>query len=614
MCKTNASMQTENRHTRKRREGRATASRAASTPRDELRFRSARMLLELARGTGAEWGSWIQHLCQFEADVLRVERVSFWTLDDSASSMTCDAGYVASCREFEHGALLLASGVPAFFEALREARALSMEDVHGDPRARGLDDYCSSRDICSILDIPVWAEGRLAGVLCHENVGSKRHWRRTEQDFAVGVGQVVASALAARAHTRAEAAAQRSAFLDAVSRAVISSLDTREIGKRALALVVPKLADVGAVWMVNIDGDLDCLATAASDARKQQVIDRALQVVSKERGPTFVTRVFRQKQSVLIPDFQRAVLEIQNFLAPEKQVFDEVGITASIGVPLEVGGTTIGTMTLHATGRHFNADDRALAEDIGARIAAALQNARMYGIAQGAIRSRDDFLVLIAHELRTPLTALQLRTDSLLQKSRRDGNAEDKKQSEAIARDVRRFTDVVEHVLEASTIRAEGVKLAHETCDLVGVVKGCVAQMAERARRAGSTITVDAESPVVGRVDRARVERVVVCLLDNAIKFGENKPIEVSVRRDGTEVELTVRDHGAGVPPDRLPSLFEPFVRAVPKEHFPGLGMGLYIAKAIVEAHGGTIAAHSAVGKGTTFVVRVPVSSDEATK
>jgi signal transduction histidine kinase len=328
--------------------------------------------------------------------------------------------------------------------------------------------------------------------------------------------------------------------------------------------------------------------------------------MTKERRPTFATRVFRQKQSVLIPDFQRAVLEIQNFLPEEIEAFDVVGITASIGVPLEVGGTTIGAMAFHATGRHFNAGDRALAEDIAARVAAALQNARMYGIAQSAIRSRDDFLVLIAHELRTPLTALQLRTDSLVQRSRRDGNVEDKKQTEAIARDVRRFTDVVEHVLEASTIRAEGVKLAHQTCDLVEIVKGCVSQLADRARQAGSAITVNAESPVVGRFDRSRVERVVVCLLDNAIKFGEKKPIDVSVRRDGTDAELTVRDHGAGVPPDRLPSLFEPFVRAVPKEHFPGLGMGLYIAKAIVQAHGGTIAAHSAVGKGTTFVVRVP--------
>jgi signal transduction histidine kinase len=568
------------------------------------------MLLELARGTGAEWGSWIQHLCQFEADIMRVERVSFWTLDESASSMNCDAGYVASVREFEHGAVLLAADVPAFFEALREARALSVEDVHRDPRARGLEDYCTTRGISSMLDIPVWTEGRLAGALCHEHVGATRHWKRADQDFAVGVGQVVASALAARAHTRAEAAAQRSAFLDAVSRAAISSLDPHEIGQRALALVVPKVAGYGVVWMVNRDGGLDLLAWASSDPRQEQTMARVLRTLAGTREPTFATRVFRQRQSVLVPDLQRGVLETQNFAPEERETFEEFGITASIGVPLEVGGTTIGAMAFHATARHFNADDRALAEDIASRVAAALQNARMYGVAQEAIRSRDEFLALVAHELRTPLTALQLRTDNLLHRARRGGNAEETKRTEAVARDMRRFTDVVQHLLEASTIRAEGVKLSHGTCDLAKIVEGCVAQVAERARHAGSPIAVRTEPSIMGRFDRARIERVFLCLLDNAIKFGNKKPIELSLRRDGTQAELTVRDHGVGIAPDRLPSLFEPFVRAVSKEHFPGIGMGLYIAKAIVEAHGGTISVQSTIGEGTTFVVRLPLSSD----
>jgi signal transduction histidine kinase len=526
--------------------------------------------------------------------------------------MTCDAGYIASTREFEHGALLLASDVPEFFEALREARALSVEDVHTDPRARGLADYCAARGIGSILDIPVWTEGRLAGVLCHEQVGHARRWRRAEQDFAVGVGQVVASALSARAHTRAEAAAQRSAFLDAVSRAVVSSLDTHEIGRRALALVVPKVADASIVWMIDRDGGLGALAWAGADPQKEQGLDRVQRALARNRqAPNFAMRVFRQRQTVLLPDVSRAWLEKYDFAPAERAAFSEGGITASIAVPLEVGGTTIGVMSLHAAGRHFGLEDRALAEDIAARVAAALQNARMYGLAQDAIRARDDFLVLVAHELRTPLTALQLRTDSLLQKARRNGSAEDTKRTDAIARDVRRFSDVVEHVLEASTVRAEGVKLSHEACDLAKIVEGCVAHVAEQARRAGSSIAVHTESSIVGRFDRERVGRVILCLLDNAIKFGEKKPIEVSLRRDGAQAELTVGDQGAGISPDRLPSLFEPFERAgLAKEHFGGLGMGLYIAKAIVEAHGGTIAAHSTVGEGTTFVVRLPLSKD----
>lgn len=575
---------------------------------DDLRFDSARMLLELARGTGAEWDSWIQHLCQFEADVLHVERVSFWSVADPASSMTCDAGYIASTREFEHGAVLLASEVPKYFEAIREARALKVEDVHDDPRVSGLEDYCETRGISSMLDIPVWAEGRLAGVLCHEQIGDKRHWSGTEQDFAVGVGQVVASALSARAHTRAEAEAQRSSFLDAVSRNVIASLDTHEIARRALDLVVPKVADIALLWMINRDGNLECLGWRCGDSRKAALLTRVeRELVQGSEGP-FANRVFRQRQSVLVTDVQRAVLDHYDFTPEERADLAQLGVSTGIGVPLGVGGNTFGAMVVYSSTRHFDADDRALAEDIAARVAAALQNARIYGVAQEAIRARDEFLSLVAHELRTPLTALQLRTDGLVQRVRSGGNSEDIKRTEGIARDVRRFTEVVEHVLEAATLRAERVKLACDRCELAPIIEAAVARVTERARRAGSPIDVHAEPSLVGQFDRDRLERALRCLLDNAIKFGDGRPIEVFLRRDGAQAELTVHDRGAGIAPERLPSLFEPFERAVPREHFGGLGMGLFIAKAIIEAHGGTISAKSAAGEGATFLVRLPLS------
>jgi signal transduction histidine kinase len=196
------------------------------------------------------------------------------------------------------------------------------------------------------------------------------------------------------------------------------------------------------------------------------------------------------------------------------------------------------------------------AEDFAARVNAALQNARMYAVAQDATQARDDFLVLVAHELRTPLTALQLWTDGLLRRARRDGDAEETQRSDAISREVRRFIDVVEHVIEASTIRAEGVKLARTSCDIAQIVRGYIAQVAERARRAGTPITVHAASPIVGLFDCAGVERIVRVLVDNAIKFGEKKPIEVSLHRDGADAELTVVDRGVGADPDHLPALF----------------------------------------------------------
>jgi signal transduction histidine kinase len=103
------------------------------------------------------------------------------------------------------------------------------------------------------------------------------------------------------------------------------------------------------------------------------------------------------------------------------------------------------------------------------------------------------------------------------------------------------------------------------------------------------------------------LERAIGELLDNAIRFGACRPIEVVLRRDQDMAELSVRDHGMGIPSDRLDSVFSPFERALPAQHGGGLGLGLYLARAIVEAHGGSIALSSRVAEGTLVVVRMPI-------
>ncbi|HTQ43538.1 MAG TPA: GAF domain-containing protein [Polyangiaceae bacterium] len=585
------------------------ADRGEAALRDTLRFELAPLLLELARGTGADWGAWIEQMCQLDAEVLHAERVSFWSFDDTGSELTCDAGFVAGTREFEHGARLSASELPEYFEALREARTLNVRDAVADPRTHGLGDYCAARGISSKLDVPVWAEGKLRGILCHEHVGERGRWHPEEEEFAVGVGQVVASAIASRARTVAEAVAQRASFLDTVSRTVHSSLDTHEIARLTVALVVPKLGDCALLWMLDPDGALQTVAWTHADPRKQHTVDEVVHQLAQEpKQPNFASRVVSQRQSLLGVELTRTVLETYDFAPAERAAIERLGVVGAIGVPLAVTRATLGALVLLSTGRRFDRKDRELAEEVAQRVATALENARIHGTARDAIRARDDFLALVAHELRTPLTALQLATDDQLRKAQRCGDADAARRGEEIARHVRRFVGVVEHVLAASRIRAEGVKLALESCDLVALVERCVAGVSERAQRAGSPITIHAERPIVGEFDPACVERVVFGLLDNAIKFGEGKPIDLSVRRDGAQVEVAVRDRGPGIAKDRLSYIFLPFERAVPKERFGGLGLGLYVAKAIVEAHGGSIGAQSRAGEGTTFFVRLPLT------
>ena len=109
-----------------------------------------------------------------------------------------------------------------------------------------------------------------------------------------------------------------------------------------------------------------------------------------------------------------------------------------------------------------------------------------------------------------------------------------------------------------------------------------------------------------------RLEQMLSNLLDNAVKFGAGTPIEVSVTGDGTIATLIVRDHGQGIPPERLRFVFGAFERAVSTAHYGGLGLGLFIARAIVDAHGGELMVDSRPGEGATLTARLPVTPPPA--
>jgi signal transduction histidine kinase len=278
-----------------------------------------------------------------------------------------------------------------------------------------------------------------------------------------------------------------------------------------------------------------------------------------------------------------------------------------MGVPIAVAGETFGALPLFASERRYGPADLELAESVAERLAWALENARLYGVARDAIHARDDFLALASHELRTPLTALRLLTDSSLQRAHRRGDAAEEQRFQLVAIQAERLGVLVGRMLEAVKTRAEGVVLVPQTCELAAVVEHCVRSATERAHAAGS-IGLTAQAGMVGRWDPGRLERALGELLDNAFRFGANRPIEVVLHRHEDQAEVTIRDHGIGIPVDRQGAVFYPFDRAAPTHHFGGLGLGLYLARAIVEAHGGSIELTSQVGEGTRVVVRLPLA------
>jgi PAS domain S-box-containing protein len=231
--------------------------------------------------------------------------------------------------------------------------------------------------------------------------------------------------------------------------------------------------------------------------------------------------------------------------------------------------------------------------------------------AQEAIRERDVFLSVAAHELRTPLTALQLKLQGLEQLIRADlagtprAVRAERRFHDAI-RHTDRLCDLVERLLDVSRIAAGQLKMQPEPVDLEALARGVIRDFQDRASEPATEIRVTATGSAHGTWDRRRLEQVVLNLISNAVKYGEGKPIDVAIEDLGAEVRLVVEDRGIGIAAGDLGRIFDAFERAVPIEHFPGLGLGLYIARRIVEAHGGEIEVSSEPGAGATFVVRLP--------
>jgi PAS domain S-box-containing protein len=259
----------------------------------------------------------------------------------------------------------------------------------------------------------------------------------------------------------------------------------------------------------------------------------------------------------------------------------------------------------------------AIARDITERLQARHERELLYHETVEALRARDEFLSIASHELRTPLSALQLQLEMLLHPPRRDPTAvpsphELRKSLELATHQVDRLSRLIDELLDVTRITAGRLRLECEAADLAAIARGVVERFAIDAARARCAVVLDAPEPVVGQWDPLRLEQVVTNLLTNAFKFGAGKPIEITVGRVGPTARLTVTDHGIGIAADDLERIFLRFEQAVSQRTFGGLGLGLYIVRGIIEAHGGSVRVDSAPKVGSTFTIELPCRPEAA--
>ena len=232
-----------------------------------------------------------------------------------------------------------------------------------------------------------------------------------------------------------------------------------------------------------------------------------------------------------------------------------------------------------------------------------------------AVQARDAFLAIASHELKTPLTSLQLVAERL-RKAERDGSIVNmpadwlSTRFDLLVRQTTRLGFLVKSLLDVARIRSNRMLLTRESVDLSDVVREVIEQFDVLARHSGSELIVDL-STAIGSWDPARLETVVANLISNALKFGHRNPIEVSVTCDGATARLVVTDHGIGIAEKERARIFEKFERAVPESHYGGLGLGLWTAREIIDAHGGRLTVTSEPGLGSTFIAELPIHDPE---
>ncbi|MBX3470007.1 MAG: response regulator [Planctomycetes bacterium] len=246
-----------------------------------------------------------------------------------------------------------------------------------------------------------------------------------------------------------------------------------------------------------------------------------------------------------------------------------------------------------------------------AELAAARARAEgLYEQARRAVEVRDEFVSVAGHELRTPLAALQLQVQVLGRRiaAQADG-ADVAARAARLEQLVQRLARLVEQLLDVNRLADQRLHLEPEEVDLAALARDVAGRMEEEAARAGARLVVDAPAPVIGRWDPLRLEQVLANLLSNAVKYGAGRPVTVTVAERDGQAALTVRDEGLGISADDQRRIFERFERAVPVKQYGGLGLGLWITREIVRAHGGDVHVDSSPGAGATFTVALPTAA-----
>lgn len=407
-------------------------------------------------------------------------------------------------------------------------------------------------------------------------------------------------------------------FRSSISGLLRSAATESELTQKACEIAIDT-ADYRMAWVGLIENDPEKTVRPVSRAGLESgyldTIKLSWADCELGRGPTGTS--IRERRPVVCRDFS-----VDPKMNPWREEALKRGYLSSISLPLIVEDKVIGVYTLYSEKPDlFPEEEVSLLLEVASDIAYAISNLRekkqrimaekalkaAKEEAEIANRLKSQFLDIAAHELRTPITAFSLLVQNGI-KVIKSGASIDLATCERISTQIDRLSSLVDDLLNTSLLERGIMVMRFSPTDLSALISESLIHIKVEAPNR-KLIFTHPNQPVKASVDPIRIQQVITNLIDNALKYSpENKPVEIVLGDTPSTITVSVTDLGLGIPKDQQAALFSRFFRIQSNEtiRHPGLGLGLFICRSIVELHGGKIGFKSEANEGSTFYFELP--------
>jgi signal transduction histidine kinase len=562
--------------------------------RENSRRKQSQTLVQLARSKTFQQGNLnavLREITETAAQTLLVNRVGVWLYNEERSKIECIDLYDVSTKEHSFGNSLSQENYPAYFQALQEERSIAVDDARKDIRTQELSEsYLSVLGITSLLDAPIWLEGRLVGVVCHEHIGEHRQWTLEEETFAGSIADFVTLAIEASQRNIVQEALRQS---EAQFRAIFerSSIGIGLIDMKAnIVDTNPVLCDILGYSREELHGKsfTNYISIQKGDLKLYKQLMPGIRTNSRNISRFGFQPSKHQEQFV-----ERHRIEMERRCLHQSGSFVWTHISVSV-IPDSNGEPEFFL---------------AMIEDITERKETELKLRASQEAAEAASRSKSEFLTTMSHELRTPLNAIMGLSQLLQQEIVGSLNEKQNEYVSCIYSSGEHLLVLIDDILDLSKVEAGKEELLLSPLPVSDLCNYAIWTVRDRASEKGLKLSckIDLQENIC-IADERRIKQMLLNLLTNAIKFTPDGNVSLVVQKVPEGITFTVSDTGIGIDSNQFKFIFEPFKQLDSRlnRQYEGTGLGLALTRKLARLHGGDVTFTSTLGKGSQFTLFLP--------